>query len=153
MPEPRLPAYQAAPPREVVNAFLNCENDSREGRCPTTQPNASSGGEPGVSTNKNHRSWELRKSGADHTELLLPGGLWTAAFFKDLMAEPRMIEAPIRLVAATRCRDSGAPHIWRITMENFNRFAGKLASGVGCDVVVSHSLSIVSSVLSLRYTA
>jgi hypothetical protein len=30
--------------REVVSAFLNCDNASREGRCSTTQPNANSGG-------------------------------------------------------------------------------------------------------------
>jgi hypothetical protein len=38
-------------------------------------------------------------------------------------------------------------------MENYGGLAGKLASGVGCDVVVGHSLSIVSRALSLRYAS
>jgi hypothetical protein len=48
--------------------------------------------------------WDLKESGpkdADHTILLLPGGLCTAAFYDDLMAEPRLVEAPIRLWACS----------------------------------------------------
>jgi hypothetical protein len=53
-------------------------------------------------------SWDLRHSGpadAEHTVLLIPGSLATAAFYADLMAEPSLRD--IRLVAATR----GAQHL------------------------------------------
>jgi pimeloyl-ACP methyl ester carboxylesterase len=109
-----------------------------------------------VSTNKNHSGWDLRETGptdADHTVLLLPGSLCTAAFFEGLMAELRLIEAPIRLVAARLPGFGGTPPPEDITMENYGGLAGKLASGVGCDVVVGHSLSIVSRALSLRYAS
>ena len=109
-----------------------------------------------MSTNKNHPGWDLRESGptdADHTVLLLPGSLCTAAFFEGLMAELRLIEAPIRLVAARLPGFGGTPPPEDITMENYGGLAGKLASGVGCDVVVGHSLSIVSRALSLRYAS
>ena len=75
-----------------------------------------------MSANKNHPGWDLRESGptdADHTVLLLPGSLCTAAFFEGLMAELRLIEAPIRLVAARLPGFGGTPPPedipWRIT--------------------------------------
>jgi hypothetical protein len=54
-----------------------------------------------MSTTKDHDGWVLLETGApdaDHTVLLLPGALCTAAFFEDLMAEPKLSEASIRLV-------------------------------------------------------
>jgi hypothetical protein len=51
-----------------------------------------------------HNGWNLTESGppdAAHTVLLLPGALCTALFFEDLMAEPRLRDASIRLVATT----------------------------------------------------
>jgi hypothetical protein len=71
---------------------------------------------------KDRDGWDLRESGpadADHTVLLLPGGLCTAVFFDDLIAEPKLSEGPIRLVAATP-QGTGARHPrrtspWRTT--------------------------------------
>jgi pimeloyl-ACP methyl ester carboxylesterase len=48
--------------------------------------------------------WQLHASGppdAEHTVLLLPGALCTAAFFEDLMAEQSLSGESIRLVATT----------------------------------------------------
>ena len=42
---------------------------------------------------RRHEGWALRESGrldSEHTVLLLPGGLCTAAFYDDLVAEPRL---------------------------------------------------------------
>jgi pimeloyl-ACP methyl ester carboxylesterase len=92
---------------------------------------------------KDRDGWDLRESGpadADHTVLLLPGGLCTAVFFDDLMAEPKLSEAPIRLVAATPPGYGGTPPPEDLTMENYARLAGKLAAGLGCEIVVGHSL-------------
>ncbi len=38
---------------------------------------------------------------AEHAALLLPGGLCTAAFYDDVLADPRLKEAPSRFVATT----------------------------------------------------
>lgn len=87
--------------------------------------------------------WDLQEAGpreADHTILLLPGGLCTAVFFDDLMAEPALVEAPIRLVAATLPGFGGTSYPEDLSMENYARLAGKLASDLGCDVVAGHSL-------------
>jgi pimeloyl-ACP methyl ester carboxylesterase len=96
-----------------------------------------------VSTKMDVDGWDLRESGpkdADHTILLLPGGMCTATFFDDLMAEPKLVEAPIRLVAATLPGFGGTSYPEDLSVENYARLAGKLASDLGCDVVAGHSL-------------
>jgi len=50
-------------------------------------------------TRRQHDGWDLVDSGspeAEHTMLLLPGALATAAFFEDLMAQPKMSESRVR---------------------------------------------------------
>src|SRR5918996_2012534 len=87
--------------------------------------------------------WDLRESGpsdAAHTVLLLPGALCTAAFFYDLMAEPRLRAASIRLVATTVQGWGGTAPPDDPSMENYARLAGKLATDLGCDLVVGHSV-------------
>jgi len=57
-----------------------------------------------MNTNNHHEGWELRESGpagADHAVLLLAGALVTAAYYDDVLAEPRLKEASVRFVAAT----------------------------------------------------
>src|SRR3954447_4171852 len=57
-----------------------------------------------MNTNKHHEGWELRESGpagADHAVLLLAGALVTAAYYDDVLAEPKLTEASVRFVAAT----------------------------------------------------
>ena len=49
-----------------------------------------------MSTMESHDGWDLHTSGpvgADHTVLLLPGGMCTAAFFDDLVKEPELSRA------------------------------------------------------------
>lgn len=51
-----------------------------------------------------HDGWVLHQSGppdADHTVLLLPGALCTDAFFEDLIGDPLLSGASIRLVSTT----------------------------------------------------
>ena len=90
-----------------------------------------------------HSGWDLSESGpadAAHTVLLLPGALCTAVFFEDLMAEPRLRDASIRLVATTIPGFGGTAPPDDLTMENYARLAGRLAADRGCDLVVGHSL-------------
>jgi pimeloyl-ACP methyl ester carboxylesterase len=87
--------------------------------------------------------WDLLESGspgADHTVLLLAGALCTTAFFEDLMAEPELTKASVRLVAATLpgFGDSSPPD--DLSMESYARLAGGLAADLGCEAVLGHSV-------------
>ena len=89
------------------------------------------------------RAGRLRESGrldSEHTVLLLPGARRTAAFYDDLVAEPRLREASFRLVAATLPGHGRTPPPVDLRLENYARLAGKLARDLGCDLVVGHSL-------------
>ena len=86
--------------------------------------------------------WDIRESGpadAEHTVLLIPGTLATAAFYDDLMAETRCAEASIRFVAATLPGQGGTPPSEDLSIEGYARLAGQLAADRGCDAVVGHS--------------
>jgi pimeloyl-ACP methyl ester carboxylesterase len=92
---------------------------------------------------REHLGWILRESGpdgADHTVLLLPGALASAAFYDDLLAEPAMSDASIRFVATTLPGFGGTPAPDDLSMESYARQAGRLAAELGCDLVVGHSL-------------
>jgi pimeloyl-ACP methyl ester carboxylesterase len=92
---------------------------------------------------RHHDGWELRESGsadADRTVLLLPGGLCTARFYDDLVAEPTLSGASIRFVATTLPGYGGTPPPDDFSMENYARLASKLAGDLGCDAVVGHSV-------------
>jgi pimeloyl-ACP methyl ester carboxylesterase len=85
-------------------------------------------------------SWDLLHSGpadAEHTVLLIPGSLATAAFYADLMAEPSL--ADIRLVAATLPGQGGTPPAGDLSIENYARLTGELAAELGAQVLVGHS--------------
>jgi pimeloyl-ACP methyl ester carboxylesterase len=94
---------------------------------------------------RSRRGWALRSVGpaqAEHTVLLLPGGLSTAAFFDDLLAEPALADAGLRLVAATPPGFGGLPLPagFEPTVEGFAGIIGELAAELRCDVLVGHSL-------------
>jgi pimeloyl-ACP methyl ester carboxylesterase len=72
--------------------------------------------------------------------LLLPGALCSAVFYEDLMAEPALREASIRLVATTLPGFGGTEPLEDISMENYAASAGRLAADLGCDALVGHSL-------------
>ena len=85
--------------------------------------------------------WELREAGpldAEHTVLLLPGGLCSAGSYAEVMAEPAL--ADTRLVAATLPGHAGAPPPDDYTVENYARLATALAKQVGAHVVVGFSM-------------
>ena len=47
-----------------------------------------------TTTKRTHDGWELRECGpanAEHTVMLLPGGMCSGEFYEDIMAEPRSI--------------------------------------------------------------
>jgi pimeloyl-ACP methyl ester carboxylesterase len=85
--------------------------------------------------------WELREAGpadAQHTVLLLPGGMCSAGSFAELMAEPALAE--MRLVAVTLPGHAGASPPDDYSIENYARLAAELAAKVGADVVVGFSM-------------
>src|SRR3954447_11320718 len=96
-----------------------------------------------VDTSKHHEGWELRESGpadADHAVLLLAGALVTAAYYDDVLAEPRLKAASARFVAATLPGHGGTQPPEDLSTDNYARPAGKLAADFRCDAVVGHSL-------------
>jgi len=85
--------------------------------------------------------WQLRESGpvdAEHTVLLLPGGMCGAGSYAELMAQPAV--AGIRLVAATLPGHAGAPPPDDFSIENYARFTAELAQKVAADVVLGFSM-------------
>lgn len=85
-------------------------------------------------------SLDIRESGpvdAEHTALLLPGGLCTAMFYTELMSEACL--APVRLVAVTLPGHGGTPAPTDVSIENYARLMSGLAAERGCSVVVGHS--------------
>ena len=85
--------------------------------------------------------WELREAGpadAQHTVLLLPGGMCSAGSYAELMAEPALAE--MRLVAVTLPGHAGASPPDDYSIENYARLTSELATNVGADVVVGFSL-------------
>ena len=94
-----------------------------------------------MSTKRTHDGWELREAGpanAAHTVLMLPGGLCSAEFYEDLLAEPKL--ASFHLIAATVPGFGRTTPPDDVTMENYAHLVGKLAADVGCDVLVGHSM-------------
>ncbi|MET7619285.1 alpha/beta hydrolase [Streptomyces sp. NPDC005408] len=95
-----------------------------------------------MSSTEGFQAWDIHVSGpadAAHGVLLLPGGLCSFAFYDDLVAEPALADAPVRLVAATVPGYAGTPAPKDLSMENYAALAGGLAAERGCDVVVGHS--------------
>src|SRR3954452_5224825 len=85
--------------------------------------------------------WELREAGplgAEHTVLMLPGGLCGAGSYAEVMAEPAL--ESMRLVAATLPGHAGAPPPDDYSIENYARLTRELANEGGADVVVGFSM-------------
>ena len=85
-------------------------------------------------------AWELRETGppdAEHTALLLPGGLCSAGSYAEVMAVPAL--GGIRLVAATLPGNAGAPPLDDCSIENYARVTTELAKQVRADLVVGYS--------------
>ena len=92
---------------------------------------------------REHEGWILHESGppdATRNVLLLPGGMCTAVFYDELVAEPRLRDASLRLVATAVPGHGGTPEPVDLGLEHYGRMAAKLVRDLGCDVVVGHSL-------------
>ena len=85
--------------------------------------------------------WEIVESGpksADHTVLLIPGGLNTSRSYAELMAQPAL--AGVRLIAVTLPGHGGTPPPEDFSIENYARLTADLVADFGCDVVLGFSL-------------
>jgi pimeloyl-ACP methyl ester carboxylesterase len=86
-------------------------------------------------------SWERVERGpadAEHTVLLLPGGMCTATFYEELTAEPAL--AGVRLVAVTLPGHGGTPLPADPTFDHYGRMAAECAADLGAAAVVGHSI-------------
>src|SRR4051812_18311360 len=72
------------------------------------------------------------------TVLLLPGGMCSAAFYDDVIAEPGLAGA--ELVARTLPGNAGTPAPDDVSVERYATDAAKVARDVGAAVVVGHSM-------------
>jgi pimeloyl-ACP methyl ester carboxylesterase len=75
---------------------------------------------------------------AQHTVLLLPGGMCSARSYLELMQQPSLSE--LRLVAATMPGHAGAPSPTDYSHEAYGQLAAELAVEKGADVVVGFSM-------------
>jgi len=85
--------------------------------------------------------WQVVESGpsdAEHTVLLLPGGMCSAESYAEVMAEPAL--AGIRLIAATMPGQAGAPPLDSYSPATYARHTAELVTKVGADVVVGFSM-------------
>jgi pimeloyl-ACP methyl ester carboxylesterase len=85
--------------------------------------------------------WQLRESGpadAEHTVLMLPGGMCSAGSYAEVMAQPAL--AGMRLVAATLPGNAGAPPPDDDSIEYSAGITAELAATVGADIVVGFSI-------------
>ena len=92
----------------------------------------------------NWRGWELLRVGpvdAGHRALLLPGGLCTAAFYAEVLADPRLEDLGFGFVAATPPGFGGRPPPEDVTVESYAHLTAELIRILGCHLVVGHSYS------------
>jgi pimeloyl-ACP methyl ester carboxylesterase len=85
--------------------------------------------------------WQLFESGpadAEHTVLLLPGGMCSARSYFELMQQPSL--SHLRLVAATMPGMAGAPSPDDYSHEAYGRITADLAEQKKADVVVGFSM-------------
>ncbi len=85
--------------------------------------------------------WETVESGpedAQHTVLLLPGGMCSARSYAEVMAEPSL--AQTRLLAVTMPGHAGAPPPADYSVESYARITAELAKSAGADLIVGFSM-------------
>lgn len=75
---------------------------------------------------------------AANTVLCLPGGMCTAVFYEELMAEPAL--AMVRLIAVTLPGQGGTAPSDDLGIDSYAKIAAELAAEHGCDAVVGHSI-------------
>ena len=84
------------------------------------------------------RLFETGPSNAEHTVLLLPGGMCSARSYLELTQQESL--AGLRLVAATMPGHAGAPSPDDYSPEAYGRMAAELVAEKGADVVVGFSM-------------
>jgi pimeloyl-ACP methyl ester carboxylesterase len=85
--------------------------------------------------------WQQFESGpadAEHTVLLLPGGMCSARSYLEVTQQPSL--SGMRLVAVTLPGHAGAPSPDDYSHEAYGRMAAQLVAETGADVVVGFSL-------------
>lgn len=85
--------------------------------------------------------WQTFESGpadAEHTVLLLPGGMCSARSYLELMQQPDL--SGLRLVAATMPGHAGAPSPADYSHEAYGRMTADLVAEKGADVIVGFSM-------------
>ena len=85
--------------------------------------------------------WETVESGpedAQHTVLLLPGGMCSARSYAEVMAEPSLDQT--RLLAVTMPGHAGAPPPADYSVESYARITAELAKSAGADLIVGFSM-------------
>jgi pimeloyl-ACP methyl ester carboxylesterase len=85
--------------------------------------------------------WQLFESGpadAEHTVLLLPGGMCSSRSYLELMQQPSL--SGLRLVATTMPGHAGAPSPDDYSHEAYGRSTAELVAETGADVVVGFSM-------------
>ncbi len=90
--------------------------------------------------------WLLVEGGAErprHRVLVLPANLATAEFYRPLLEDPALVEAGVRMAAATPPGFGGRPLDIRFgfTVEAYAERIDALARREGVDLIVAHSLS------------
>lgn len=85
--------------------------------------------------------WQLFRSGpadAEHTVLLLPGGMCSARSYLEVTQQPSL--SGLRLVAATMPGHAGAPSPDDYSHEAYGRMTADLVAETGAEVVVGFSM-------------
>lgn len=85
--------------------------------------------------------WQLFESGptdAEHTVLLLPGGMCSSRSYLEVMQQPGL--SGLRLVAATMPGHAGAPSPYDYSHEAYGRTTADLVAETGAHVVVGFSM-------------
>ncbi|MDX3073631.1 alpha/beta fold hydrolase [Streptomyces sp. NPDC088354] len=96
-----------------------------------------------MSTETRPADWDIRTAGpadARHRALLLPGGMCTAEFYADVMAEPAIADARLGMTAVTLPGFGRTPAPEDVSVENYARLLGRLAAERDCDLVVGQGL-------------
>ncbi|MFJ3788577.1 alpha/beta fold hydrolase [Kitasatospora sp. NPDC090091] len=90
------------------------------------------------------KEWpDARRAGPEHPRhrvLLLPGGMCSAEFYADVMAEPALAGAGLATVAVTLPGFGRTVPPDDLAMENYARLMGEFAADEACDLVVGHSM-------------
>src|SRR3954447_24396998 len=88
-----------------------------------------------------NKPWDMVEYGpadAEHTVLLLPGGMCSARSYLELSQQPSL--SGLRLVAATLPGHAGASSPDDYSHEAYGRITAELAAEKGADVVVGFSM-------------